>query len=93
MGGALAIDLAARKSDLVDKVILVDAQGFKDGLGALQYLPDFLTKLFLEVLRSVPLRDAANKMSYFQKDMVSLSCCCAACGYPLLPSITTIALS
>jgi len=68
LGGALAIDLAATRPDLVDKLVLVDAQGFQDGLGALQYLPDFLTKFFLEILRSVPLRNQANKMSYFRKD-------------------------
>ena len=68
LGGAIAIDLAAGRPDLVSKLVLVDAQGFQDGIGALQYLPEFLTKFFLEVLRSVPLRNAANKMSYFEKD-------------------------
>ena len=62
LGGAIAIDLAATKPDLVSKLVLVDAQGFQDGIGALQYLPDFVTKLFLEILRSVPLRNQANKV-------------------------------
>lgn len=68
LGGAVAIDVAAKNAAFVDKVVLVDAQGFQDGLGTLQYLPDFFTKLALEVLRSNPLRGAANKMSYFNKD-------------------------
>ena len=50
--------LGGRQADLVSKLVLVDAQGFQDGIGALQYLPEFLTKFFLEVLRSVPLRNA-----------------------------------
>jgi len=68
LGGAVAIDLAASYPDLVSKLVLVDAQGFKDGLGVLQYLPEFIIKPLLEVLRSVPLRQSANKMSYFNKD-------------------------
>ena len=69
LGGALAIDLAVARPDLVDRLILVDAQAFADGLGpVLPALPRFVTRVALEVLRSEPLRRSANQMSYFDKD-------------------------
>ena len=45
-------------------MVLIDAQGFVDGIGPMSYLPSPLARLGIRILRSVPLRSAANKMSY-----------------------------
>jgi pimeloyl-ACP methyl ester carboxylesterase len=67
LGGAAAIELAAVKQDTCQGLILLDAQGFVDGVGPMALLPKPLAKLGVEVLRSVPLRNSANQMSYFDK--------------------------
>ena len=64
LGGAVAIDFASQHQDLVEKMILIDAQGFIDGIGPLAKMPRFLSVLGVQVLRSIPLRQLANKMAY-----------------------------
>merc|ERR1712008_608298 len=49
-------------------VVLLDAQGFTDGIGPPSLLPPFLARLGVKVLKSVPLRNSANQMSYFDKE-------------------------
>jgi pimeloyl-ACP methyl ester carboxylesterase len=68
LGGAAAIELAAVKGDDCSGLILIDAQGFVDGVGPMAALPKPLAKLGVGVLRSVPLRNSANQMSYFDKE-------------------------
>jgi pimeloyl-ACP methyl ester carboxylesterase len=68
LGGAAAIELAAAKGDDCAGLILIDAQGFVDGVGPMAALPKPLAKLGVGVLRSVPLRNSANQMSYFDKE-------------------------
>ena len=68
LGGAAAIELAAAKQDDCTGLILIDAQGFVDGVGPMASLPKPLAKLGVGVLRSVPLRNSANQMSYFDKE-------------------------
>jgi pimeloyl-ACP methyl ester carboxylesterase len=46
-------------------LILIDAQGFVDGVGPMASLPKPLAKIGVGVLQSVPLRNMANKMSYY----------------------------
>ena len=65
LGGAVAVDFASNHPDLVEKMILIDAQGFIDGIGPLATMPRFLSVLGVQVLRSVPLRQLANKMAYY----------------------------
>ncbi|KAL3910899.1 MAG: hypothetical protein SGILL_007504 [Bacillariaceae sp.] len=74
LGGAAAIELAAELStsaaendspNMCAGLVLIDAQGFVDGVGPMASLPGPLAKLGVGVLKSVPLRNAANKMSYF----------------------------
>ena len=68
LGGAAAIELAAVKQDVCAGVVLIDAQGFVDGVGPMQMLPKPLAKLGVGVLKSIPLRNSANQMSYFDKE-------------------------
>lgn len=68
LGGGAAIELAAREQENCMGLILIDAQGFVDGIGPMSIMPTPLAKLGVEVLRSVPLRNSANQMSYFDKD-------------------------
>eukprot|EP00428_Durinskia_dybowskii_P048295 CAMPEP_0170351818 /NCGR_PEP_ID=MMETSP0116_2-20130129/77216_1 /TAXON_ID=400756 /ORGANISM="Durinskia baltica, Strain CSIRO CS-38" /LENGTH=315 /DNA_ID=CAMNT_0010605735 /DNA_START=144 /DNA_END=1091 /DNA_ORIENTATION=- len=45
-----------------------DAQGFVDGVGPMAKLPTPLAKLGVGVLKSIPLRNSANQMSYYDKE-------------------------
>lgn len=69
LGGAAAIELAAATSSTTCAgLILIDAQGFVDGVGPMAKLPKPLAQLGVGVLKSIPLRNMANKMSYFDVD-------------------------
>jgi pimeloyl-ACP methyl ester carboxylesterase len=77
LGGAAAIELAASlsksSSDGNDTspcvgLVLIDAQGFVDGVGPMASLPTPLAKIGVGVLKSVPLRNMANKMSYYDTE-------------------------
>jgi pimeloyl-ACP methyl ester carboxylesterase len=68
LGGAAAIELAAASSSTCAGLILIDAQGFVDGVGPMASLPKPLAQLGVGVLKSVPLRNMANKMSYYNVD-------------------------
>ena len=71
LGGTVAIDFVLNNKELVEKLILVDAQGFIDGIGPLASMPRFLSVLGVQILRSVPLRQMANKMAYHDKEKYS----------------------
>lgn len=64
LGGAAAIEVSSAFPELCKGTILIDAQGFVDGVGPMASLPAPLAKLGIQVLKSVPLRNSANKMSY-----------------------------
>jgi pimeloyl-ACP methyl ester carboxylesterase len=66
LGGAAAIETAAT-NPACQGLILVDAQGFVDGVGLMASMPTALAKLGVGVLKSVPLRSSANQMSYYDK--------------------------
>jgi pimeloyl-ACP methyl ester carboxylesterase len=68
LGGTVALDFALHHQDLVDKLVLIDAQGFIDGIGPLASMPRFLSVLGVKVLRSVQLRQMANQMAYHDKE-------------------------
>jgi pimeloyl-ACP methyl ester carboxylesterase len=63
LGGALAITLAAESPELVEKVVLIDAQGFIDGKGPSD-IPDGLARFGVNILKSWPLRMYANTIAY-----------------------------
>jgi pimeloyl-ACP methyl ester carboxylesterase len=73
LGGAAVIEFAAQNlykpededTGFVRGTILIDAQGFVDGIGPMSFLPTPLAKLGIQVLKSTPLRESANQMSYF----------------------------
>jgi len=76
LGGAAAIELAASSvsgggnnmDNPIKGMVLIDAQGFVDGVGPMANLPTPLAKLGIQVLKSLPLRNSANQMSYFDKE-------------------------
>ncbi|EKX36514.1 hypothetical protein GUITHDRAFT_78864 [Guillardia theta CCMP2712] len=67
LGGSIAIDVALQRPDLVDKLVLVDAQGYIDG-AAMTGQPRMLQQLGVQVLKSKPLRMFANKIAYSDPD-------------------------
>eukprot|EP00577_Skeletonema_sp_RCC1716_P012585 CAMPEP_0113388216 /NCGR_PEP_ID=MMETSP0013_2-20120614/8963_1 /TAXON_ID=2843 ORGANISM="Skeletonema costatum, Strain 1716" /NCGR_SAMPLE_ID=MMETSP0013_2 /ASSEMBLY_ACC=CAM_ASM_000158 /LENGTH=411 /DNA_ID=CAMNT_0000271187 /DNA_START=66 /DNA_END=1301 /DNA_ORIENTATION=- /assembly_acc=CAM_ASM_000158 len=48
--------------------VLIDAQGFVDGIGPMSFLPAPLARAGIKVLQSVPLRNSANQMSYYNPE-------------------------
>lgn len=72
LGGAAAIEVAAAAANAdngnCQGLVLLDAQGFVDGIGPMQMMPKPVAKIGVEVLKSVPLRSSANQMSYFDKE-------------------------
>lgn len=68
LGGAAAIEVAAANPGSCRGLVLLDAQGFVDGIGPMSLLPAPLARLGVEVLKSVPLRSSANQMSYYDKE-------------------------
>lgn len=67
LGGAASIEFAAN-NPLVKGCVLIDAQGFVDGVGPMASLPKFLAQAGVKVLKSNPLRNSANQMSYYDKE-------------------------
>ena len=49
LGGAIAMDFALEYPQAVEKLVLVDAQGFIDGLGPWRVAPKFLINLLVQV--------------------------------------------
>ena len=54
-------------SSFIRGTVLIDAQGFVDGIGPMSSLPPPLAKLGISVLKSNWLRSTANQMSYYNK--------------------------
>jgi hypothetical protein len=52
----------------VSKVVLIDAQGYIDGIGPTAAAPRWVAGLGTRLLRTVFLRNLANKMAYFDKE-------------------------
>lgn len=65
LGGAAAIEFGAANLDVVKGAVFIDAQGFVDGVGPMAALPEPIARLGVKVLKSVPLRNSANQMSYY----------------------------
>ncbi|GAX16172.1 hypothetical protein FisN_3Hh347 [Fistulifera solaris] len=66
LGGAAAIEVASI-SESCRGLVLIDAQGFVDGIGPMAAMPKPIAKLGVGVLKSIPLRSSANQMSYYDK--------------------------
>lgn len=67
LGGAAAIDFATNHPEAVEKLVLIDAQGFIEGLGPMGALPRPVAKMGVNILRTTALRNAANQMAYYDK--------------------------
>jgi pimeloyl-ACP methyl ester carboxylesterase len=74
LGGAAAIEAAAAaindetSSKTCEGLILIDAQGFVDGIGPMAVMPTPIARLGVQLLKSNPLRSSANQMSYYDKE-------------------------
>lgn len=79
LGGAAVIEFASenlyksssgeeKSEGFVRGCVLIDAQGFVDGIGPMSFLPAPVARLGIRVLQSVPLRNSANQMSYFNPE-------------------------
>jgi pimeloyl-ACP methyl ester carboxylesterase len=68
LGGAAAIEFGSASPEMVKGAIFIDAQGFVDGVGPMAALPKPLARLGVKVLKSVPLRNSANQMSYYNPE-------------------------
>ena len=82
LGGAAVIEFAAENivrgsrnnendnddEGFVRGAVLIDAQGFVDGIGPMSFLPAPLARAGIKVLQSIPLRQSANRMSYYDVD-------------------------
>ena len=68
LGGAIAIDFAAAYPGAVQKLVLIDAQGFIDGSGPMAGFPRPVARWGIKLLGSKPLRRLANDLSYYDKE-------------------------
>ncbi|DBB08794.1 TPA: hypothetical protein ACH3X3_007456 [Trebouxia sp. C0006] len=71
LGGAIAMDFALEYPDAVKKLVLVDAQGFIDGLGPWRVAPKFLINLLVQVLKSTAIRKYAGDLAYNDKALAT----------------------
>lgn len=64
LGGTIAMDFALNYEQAVQKVVLIDAQGYIDGIGPAAKGPRWVSELGVKLLRTTFLRNIANKMAY-----------------------------
>ncbi|KFM27905.1 2-hydroxy-6-oxononadienedioate/2-hydroxy-6-oxononatrienedioate hydrolase [Auxenochlorella protothecoides] len=72
LGGAVAVDFAARYPHAVNGLVLLDAQVMKDGIGMLSSLPQIAARLGVRALRSRWLRRSACDMSCHAQDAAAV---------------------
>ncbi|KAF6256954.1 Alpha/Beta hydrolase protein [Scenedesmus sp. NREL 46B-D3] len=72
LGGAIALDFALEYPQAVEKLVLIDAQGFIEGIGPMASLPRPVAAAGVWVLRSEQLRMAANRMAYHDQAFATL---------------------
>lgn len=65
LGGAVALDLAVNEPSTVDGLVLINAQGYIEGVGNMAKMPKIVAREGLRLLRSWPLRWYANKIAYY----------------------------
>lgn len=67
LGGAAAIDFATAHPECVARLVLVDAQGFIEGLGPMGAFPRPVALAGVNILKTKILRSTANQMAYCDK--------------------------
>ncbi|MEW5305287.1 MAG: hypothetical protein WDW36_007839 [Sanguina aurantia] len=67
VGGAVAIDFTLAFPKAVTGLVLIDAQGFIDGLGMMPKMPRFLAEWGVQLLKTEGLRVRANDLAYQDK--------------------------
>lgn len=67
LGGAAAIEVASI-SKFCKGLVLIDAQGFVDGIGPMAAMPKPIAKLGAGALKSIFLRSSVNQISYYDKE-------------------------
>lgn len=71
LGGSAAIDLALHHPEMVAGLVLVDAQGYAEGVGGMADMPQWLAKAGVAVLKSVPLRMYAGALAYHDRSLAT----------------------
>eukprot|EP00271_Cylindrocystis_brebissonii_P008835 TRINITY_DN23344_c0_g1_i1.p1 TRINITY_DN23344_c0_g1~~TRINITY_DN23344_c0_g1_i1.p1 ORF type:complete len:411 (+),score=47.53 TRINITY_DN23344_c0_g1_i1:336-1568(+) len=72
LGGAAAIHYALKHPDAVEKLVLIDPQGYTEGLGPIGALPRPLAYAGVSVLKSIWLRSSANNMAYSDPQLATM---------------------
>ncbi|XP_042019805.1 2-hydroxy-6-oxononadienedioate/2-hydroxy-6-oxononatrienedioate hydrolase-like [Salvia splendens] len=64
LGAAVAIDFAVNHPEAVDKLILIDASVYAEGIGNLATLPKLMAYAGVYLLKSLPLRLYATSLTF-----------------------------
>ncbi|BBN17429.1 hypothetical protein MPTK1_7g14470 [Marchantia polymorpha subsp. ruderalis] len=73
LGGSIAIDFAVTHPDAVAKLVLIDAQGFAEGVGNMATIPKFMAYAGIALLKSVPLRSYAFYLAFAKTTMSAIA--------------------
>ncbi|EIE21679.1 alpha/beta-hydrolase, partial [Coccomyxa subellipsoidea C-169] len=71
LGAAIAVEFALQHPEAVAGLVLSSPQVYVDGIGPMSSMPRVLSYLGVQVLKSVPLRNMANQMAYFDKERLA----------------------
>ncbi|CAL5229899.1 g13318 [Coccomyxa viridis] len=71
LGSAIAVHFAREHPECVRAMVMSGPQVYVDGLGMMQKFPRFVAGWGVEVLRSIPLRNMANQMAYYDKQTLA----------------------
>ncbi|KAG2286719.1 hypothetical protein Bca4012_032767 [Brassica carinata] len=64
LGATVAVDFTATYPEAVDKLVLINANAYSEGTGALKDLPKSIAYAGVKLLKSFPLRLLANVLSF-----------------------------
>ncbi|KAJ4902371.1 alpha/beta-Hydrolases superfamily protein [Raphanus sativus] len=64
LGATVAVDFTATYPEAVDKLVLINANAYSEGTGALKDLPKSLAYAGVKLLKSFPLRLSANVLAF-----------------------------
>ncbi|ESQ47108.1 hypothetical protein EUTSA_v10027834mg [Eutrema salsugineum] len=64
LGATVAVDFTATYPEAVDKLVLINANAYSEGIGALKELPKSIAYAGVKLLKSFPLRLLANVLAF-----------------------------